>query len=59
MGVMPSPLKGSAGNAEFLVYARSPHRMPDGPAGSATDVDRLIDEAVAEAAAGANPGEEP
>jgi 23S rRNA (cytidine1920-2'-O)/16S rRNA (cytidine1409-2'-O)-methyltransferase len=55
MGVMPSPLKGSAGNVEFLVYARSPHRTPDGRAVSVPGIDRLIDEAVAEA----NPGEEP
>jgi 23S rRNA (cytidine1920-2'-O)/16S rRNA (cytidine1409-2'-O)-methyltransferase len=48
MGVMPSPLRGSAGNVEFLVYARSPHTTSDGPAASVADIDRLIDEAVAE-----------
>lgn len=49
MGVMPSPLRGSAGNAEFFVHALS----PDGTAGPRTevgpDIDQLIDRAVDEA----------
>jgi len=48
MGVMPSPITGSAGNVEFLVHARTP--MPaGGRVGPGPDAQALIDGAVAEA----------
>ena len=65
MGAMPSPITGSAGNIEFLLYARTrpatdPGRPPpedgaDGPTGDGPHrtpgaaVSGLLDEAVAEA----------
>jgi 23S rRNA (cytidine1920-2'-O)/16S rRNA (cytidine1409-2'-O)-methyltransferase len=44
MGVMVSPLTGPAGNVEFLVHAKT------GTAGAMADVDRLLSDAVSEAA---------
>ncbi len=59
MGVMPSPIRGSAGNAEFFVYALSPHAPGDHGAESRPDIDQLIDQAVTEAhGTAAAPGEE-
>lgn len=51
MGVMPSPITGSAGNIEFLLHARTPGPDPDGTAssGAGSGVADLIDHAVAEA----------
>jgi 23S rRNA (cytidine1920-2'-O)/16S rRNA (cytidine1409-2'-O)-methyltransferase len=53
MGAMPSPITGSAGNIEFLLYARTPSDSPDVPAFLAgtgpSQVDALLDDAVAEA----------
>ena len=51
MGVMPSPITGSAGNVEFLVHARSPGSDRDGPptTGARTDLAELVERAVAEA----------
>ena len=51
MGVMPSPITGSAGNLEFLVHARSPgpDRFGLVTTGFGTDVPGLVDRAVAEA----------
>lgn len=51
MGVMPSPITGSAGNIEFLVHARSPDPDPDGTptTGLGTEVSELVDHAVDEA----------
>jgi 23S rRNA (cytidine1920-2'-O)/16S rRNA (cytidine1409-2'-O)-methyltransferase len=52
MGAMPSPITGSAGNIEFLLYARTPSDSPDSAflAGTGpSQVDALLDDAVAEA----------
>ncbi len=51
MGVMPSPVTGSAGNIEFLVHARTPEPGGVGPVstGTGTDVTELAERAVAEA----------
>jgi 23S rRNA (cytidine1920-2'-O)/16S rRNA (cytidine1409-2'-O)-methyltransferase len=51
LGVMPSPITGSAGNLEFLVHARtpSPGRAGPRPPGSTPPVAELVDRAVAEA----------
>ena len=51
MGIMPSPITGSAGNLEFLVHARAPlpGRSESGPARSTAPVSVLVDGAVAEA----------
>ena len=54
MGAMPSPITGSAGNIEFLLYARTAARSPAGPRGDGADrprpeYRRLLDAAVDEA----------
>ncbi len=58
MGVMPSPITGSAGNLEFLVHAET--RDPSGGNPPRTDrapeVAELVDRAVAEAHAENGPG---
>ena len=50
MGVMPSPITGSAGNLEFLLHARTPagETLP-GSADTRSDVAAWVDRAVAEA----------
>ena len=59
MGVMPSPLRGSAGNSEFVVYARSPHHRSEARGEAGPALDRLIDQAVAEAHASAEGSDGP
>ena len=54
MGAMPSPITGSAGNVEFLLYARTPTATPAGVreevgTPSSLDLDAVLDDAVAEA----------
>lgn len=51
MGVMPSPITGSAGNIEFLVYARTAGPVPEqGGAGAGRPLlGALVEAAVAEA----------
>jgi len=51
VGVMPSPLTGSAGNLEFLLYARTPATDRSGadPTDTRDGVPDLVDRAVAEA----------
>ena len=51
MGVMPSPITGSAGNLEFLLHARTPAAGKTRPGDPATrsDVATRVDRAVAEA----------
>jgi len=53
MGVMPSPITGSAGNVEFLIHSRTAGAGGAGPGGGPEpgplDVSALLDEAVAEA----------
>ncbi len=58
MGVMPSPITGSAGNLEFLLHARTPSSGPDepGPADPVATVVELVDRAVTEAHAENGPG---
>jgi 23S rRNA (cytidine1920-2'-O)/16S rRNA (cytidine1409-2'-O)-methyltransferase len=58
MGVMPSPLTGSAGNLEFLVHARTRVLDPAGagPAGHTLSVSELVDRAVSEAHTENGPG---
>ena len=50
MGVMPSPITGSAGNVEFLAPCPDTDRLgtarPDAPG---PDVQAMVDDAVAEA----------
>ena len=48
MGVMPSPITGSAGNVEFLVHARAP-MAATGDASPRPQVEAMVDGAVAEA----------
>ncbi len=48
MGVMPSPITGSAGNIEFLIHARTPAVAASDEA-SRSGFRSLVDEAVAEA----------
>jgi 23S rRNA (cytidine1920-2'-O)/16S rRNA (cytidine1409-2'-O)-methyltransferase len=51
MGVMPSPITGSAGNLEFLLHARAPGPGPTGttPGDRGTALPDLVDAAVDEA----------
>jgi 23S rRNA (cytidine1920-2'-O)/16S rRNA (cytidine1409-2'-O)-methyltransferase len=51
MGAMPSPIRGSTGNIEFLLHARTPGPSPDpaGPGDPPTGARSLVDAAVAEA----------
>ncbi len=51
VGLMPSPITGSAGNLEFLLHARTPAASSGGtvPTGTGTGVPDLVDAAVAEA----------
>jgi 23S rRNA (cytidine1920-2'-O)/16S rRNA (cytidine1409-2'-O)-methyltransferase len=54
MGAMPSPITGSAGNIEFLLYARTDARSPAAPRGDGAgrprpEYHRLLDAAVDEA----------
>ncbi len=49
MGVMPSPITGSAGNIEFLIHARTPGGPVVGGAGAALELGAMVDGAVAEA----------
>ena len=50
MGVMPSPITGSAGNVEFLVHARTPLAGRRRPAiDRGRPVEAMVDGAVAEA----------
>ncbi len=55
MGVMPSPITGSAGNLEFLVHGRTPSRGQPATSPSGATA-RLVDEAVAEAHGQTGPG---
>jgi 23S rRNA (cytidine1920-2'-O)/16S rRNA (cytidine1409-2'-O)-methyltransferase len=56
LGVMPSPITGSAGNIEFLVHARTPSAGSSAPIGAVPDIDGLVERAVAEAHAENRPG---
>ena len=58
MGVMPSPITGSAGNLEFLVHARTASSGPAaaGLADPAATAGELVDRAVTEAHAEIGPG---
>ncbi len=58
MGLMPSPITGSAGNLEFLLHARTPFSGPVevGPANPAATVAGLVDRAVTEGHAENGPG---
>ena len=58
LGVMPSPITGSAGNIEFLVHARTPWADPAGPAHprSGATLAEQVEEAVAEAHVENGPG---
>jgi 23S rRNA (cytidine1920-2'-O)/16S rRNA (cytidine1409-2'-O)-methyltransferase len=56
MGVMPSPITGSAGNIEYLIHARTPLTAPSvappldpGPVDPSGTVATMLDAAVAEA----------
>jgi 23S rRNA (cytidine1920-2'-O)/16S rRNA (cytidine1409-2'-O)-methyltransferase len=50
MGAMPSPIRGSTGNIEFLLHARTPGPSPDVAGLSDPPTGHLlVDEAVAEA----------
>ncbi len=54
LGIMPSPITGSAGNIEFLVHARS--AGSSAPAGAGRPLDELVEQAVTEAHAENRPG---
>ncbi len=56
LGVMPSPITGSAGNIEFLVHARSPSTGSSAPIGVGPALDELVERAVTEAHAENRPG---
>jgi len=58
LGVMPSPITGSAGNIEFLVHARTSSSDPAGrtPIGPRTPLAERVDQAVTEAHAENGPG---
>jgi hypothetical protein len=50
MGVMPSPITGSAGNIEYLIHARTPLTGSVATGDDATgSVSAMLDSAVAEA----------
>ena len=52
MGVMPSPITGSAGNIEYLIHARTPALSGDRGGVSGPELEAMVDRAVAQAHAG-------